>query len=129
MTRRQGTWLTAARHAHPVRVTRGAHHSGAVARRTLALDYPIIPLPLEDVIQVEARARGGRILGLKMNGGVSLVLSKRDFCHGYIHAAEVGTFGEVIQNALTHSSFILDVPFASTQQDAPQQGGKEEVFH
>ena len=130
MTRRQGPWrLTLARYAHPVRATRATHHSGTVAGRTFALHYPVISFPLEDVIHVEARTRGRRIFSLKMNSGVSFVLSKRDLCHRYVHAAEIGTLGKVIQNALTHGIFVLDVPFASTQQNAPQQGGKKESFH
>ena len=98
---------------------RGTTHGASVAHaRCPALHYPIVPLTLQNVAHVEPRAGRTGVLRLKVNRSIGLVLTERDLRHRHVHTGQVGAFGEVIQDALAHGIFCLDVLFAGRQKQS-----------
>ena len=115
-----GGWhLAGRRHSgcasHAMRIFGSLHRAAVTHASRPTLHYPITAFALENVTHVESGTGGVGVFGLEVNGRIGLVLAERDLCHRYVHAGQVGAFGEVIQDALAHGIFCLDVLLAGAE--------------
>ena len=98
-----------------MRILPTGHGASMTRAAGSAFNNPLVALTLQKISQIQPGPWCARILSLKMDCRIGLILTKRNLGNRYVHAGEVLARRKVFHDAAPHGILVLDILFAATQ--------------